>query len=51
MNEPTALLSESTLSVNALAQPLLQRLLSQADALGVAATRDAAGVTVVDAGI
>ena len=39
------------LSVNALAQPLLQRLLLQADTLGVAATRDASGVTIVDAGI
>jgi methenyltetrahydromethanopterin cyclohydrolase len=40
-----------TLSVNALTQPLLQRLLGQADALGVVATREASGLTLVDAGI
>jgi len=39
------------LSVNALAQPLLQRLLAQADTLGVVASRDAAGVQIIDAGI
>jgi methenyltetrahydromethanopterin cyclohydrolase len=40
-----------TPSVNALAQPLLQRLLDEADALGVVASRDTAGVCIVDAGI
>jgi methenyltetrahydromethanopterin cyclohydrolase len=40
-----------TLSVNALAQPLLARLLAKAETLRVAARRDAQGVTFVDAGI
>ena len=38
-------------SVNALAAPLLDRLLSEAGRLRIAVTRDEAGVTVVDAGI
>ena len=38
-------------SVNALAQPLLQRLIDQAGALGVTVSHDAAGVRTVDAGI
>ena len=44
-------LAHCPLSVNALTQPLLQRLLTQADAMGVRVTRDASGLTVVDAGI
>ena len=41
----------SRLSVNALAQPLLARLLAEADALGVAVRREANGVRIVDAGV
>jgi methenyltetrahydromethanopterin cyclohydrolase len=39
------------LSVNALAVPLLQRLLDQADALQISVRRDESGATLVDAGI
>jgi len=38
-------------SVNALAAPLLQQLVAQAPRLRLAVTRDASGVTLVDAGI
>lgn len=38
-------------SVNALAAPLLQRLVQEADRLRIAVTRDESGVTLVDAGI
>jgi methenyltetrahydromethanopterin cyclohydrolase len=38
-------------SVNALAAPLRERLLGEADRLRIAVTRDESGVTVVDAGI
>ena len=41
----------SHLSVNALAQALLERLLAEADALGVAVRREGSGVRIVDAGI
>ena len=41
----------SHLSVNAHAQPVLARLLAQAEALGLAVSRDASGATLVDAGI
>jgi methenyltetrahydromethanopterin cyclohydrolase len=41
----------SRLSVNALAQPLLARLLAEADALGVAVRREANGVRIIDAGV
>ena len=41
----------SRLSVNALVQPLLARLLAEADALGVAVRREANGVRIVDAGV
>jgi methenyltetrahydromethanopterin cyclohydrolase len=44
-------LANSTLSVNTLTQPLVQRLLAQADALDVVVHRDASGACVVDAGI
>ncbi|MGM9490499.1 methenyltetrahydromethanopterin cyclohydrolase [Ideonella sp. YS5] len=39
------------LSVNALAEPLVRRLLDEAEALGIAYERDAAGVCIVDAGV
>ena len=41
----------STLSVNALTQPLVQRLLDDAEALEVAVSRDATGACIIDAGI
>ena len=44
-------LSSSTLSVNRLARPLVERLLAQAEALQVQVRRDATGVSIVDAGI
>lgn len=44
-------LAGCTLSVNAQAAPLVDRLLRDADALRVAVRRDEGGVTVVDAGI
>ena len=45
-------LAASTLSVNALAQPLVQRLLDRAEALGVVVSREGGGgVCIVDAGI
>jgi methenyltetrahydromethanopterin cyclohydrolase len=51
MTDTTPPLAASTLSVNALAQPLVQRLIDQAEALGVNVSRDASGVCIVDAGI
>jgi methenyltetrahydromethanopterin cyclohydrolase len=48
--KPTPL-AASTLSVNALARPLVERLLANADALKVAVQRDDSGVCIVDAGI
>ncbi len=47
----TPALAGTTLSVNTLATPLLQRLLAEAAALDVAVTHDAAGTCLVDAGI
>jgi methenyltetrahydromethanopterin cyclohydrolase len=44
-------LAASTLSVNALTRPLVQRLLDQAEALKVQVTRDPTGACIVDAGI
>ena len=44
-------LAAQTLSVNALAAPLVRQLLAEADALGVHARIDASGVCIVDAGI
>lgn len=41
----------STPSVNRLAAPVLDRLLREADSLRIAVERDAAGVTIVDAGV
>ncbi len=51
MNPSTAALTPPTISVNALTQPLLQRLLAQAGVLGLHISRDASGATLVDAGI
>ena len=50
-HESTAPLANSTLSVNTLTQPLLARLLAEADALEVSVARDASGACIVDAGI
>lgn len=47
----TAPLAACTLSVNALARPLVERLLADADALGVRVSRDEGGPYIVDAGI
>ncbi|MDM0073249.1 methenyltetrahydromethanopterin cyclohydrolase [Variovorax sp. J2P1-59] len=44
-------LAASTLSVNTLSRPLVERLLATADALGVHAHRDGTGPCIVDAGI
>ena len=41
----------STLSVNALARPLVERLLAESEALQVLVRRDDSGVCIVDAGI
>ncbi len=51
MTDITPPLAESTLSVNALARPLVERLLAEADALQVRVRRDASGACIVDAGI
>jgi methenyltetrahydromethanopterin cyclohydrolase len=48
---PAPPLAGCPLSVNTLAAPLVQRLIGQADTLGVQVQRDARGVTLVDAGI
>ncbi len=50
MNVRTPPLAASTLSVNALTQPLVQRLLDQAAALEVTVSRNASGACSVDAG-
>ena len=52
MTDPTAApLAASTLSVNALARPLVDRLLATADVLDVRVHREEAGPCIVDAGI
>jgi len=51
MSEAISLARGGRLSVNALAQPLVQRLLAQAETLDVQVARDAGGVCIVDAGI
>lgn len=51
MTDTTPPLATSTLSVNTLVRPLVERLLAQADAMEVSARRDAGGVCIVDAGI
>ena len=44
-------LAASTLSVNALARPLVERLIADADALAIGVERDASGACIVDAGV
>ena len=51
MTDTTPPLATSTLSVNTLVRPLVERLLAQADAMEISARRDAGGVCIVDAGI
>ncbi len=51
MSDITAPLAATRLSVNGLTRPLVERLLAEADALGVLATTDATGACIVDAGI
>jgi methenyltetrahydromethanopterin cyclohydrolase len=51
MTDATPPLADSTLSVNAGARPLVERLLAQADALALSVSRDTSGVCIVDAGI
>ena len=51
MSDPTPAFADSPLGVNARAAPLVERLLADADALGIAARREGAGVCIVDAGI
>ena len=51
MTDTTPPLAASTLSVNALARPLVLRLLAEAEALQVAVQTDAGGACIVDAGI
>ena len=51
MTDTTPPLAATTLSVNALARPLVERLLAQADALHLKVSRDATGVCIVDAGL
>jgi methenyltetrahydromethanopterin cyclohydrolase len=48
MSTPTTI---QPLSVNKLAQPLVRRLIDEADSLGVQVRRDERGTTIVDAGI
>jgi methenyltetrahydromethanopterin cyclohydrolase len=51
MSDASPPLAGSTPSVNALARPLVQRLLADAALLGVRAQQDPGGVCIVDAGI
>lgn len=51
MTDTAPPLADSTLSVNAMARPLVERLLAQADALALLVSRDASGTCIVDAGI
>ncbi len=51
MTDTTPPLAASTLSVNALARPLVERLLAEAEALQVLVRRDPTGACIVDAGI
>ena len=44
-------MTDSSLSVNTLARPLVERLIAQADALGVQVRTDATGICIIDAGI
>ena len=49
--DSTATFAASPISVNASAQPLVDRLVAKADRLRVAVSRDFSGATIVDAGI
>lgn len=51
MSDPRPPFADSRLSVNARAAPLVDRLLADADVLGVALRREADGVCIVDAGV
>jgi methenyltetrahydromethanopterin cyclohydrolase len=51
MNPPSPTPEAALPSVNALAQPLVQRLLARAELLQLAVQHDASGVRVIDAGI
>jgi methenyltetrahydromethanopterin cyclohydrolase len=51
MTDPAPPLAACTLSVNARARPFVERLIADADALGLAVTRDARGTCTIDAGI
>ena len=51
MTDTAQPLATSTLSVNALARPLVERLLAEAAALQVVERHDASGVCILDAGI
>jgi methenyltetrahydromethanopterin cyclohydrolase len=51
MTDTTPPLAGTTLSVNLIARPLVERLLADAQALQVAVRRDSSGVCIVDAGI
>ena len=51
MTDTTPPLAATTLSVNARALPLVQRLIAEAEAFQVAVRRDESGVCIVDAGI
>jgi methenyltetrahydromethanopterin cyclohydrolase len=51
MTELHPALAGSPLSVNALARPLVERLLAEADALSLNVARDISGACIVDAGI
>lgn len=51
MTDTTAPMAASTLSVNALARPLVGRLLAEAEALRLRVRSDASGACIVDAGI
>jgi methenyltetrahydromethanopterin cyclohydrolase len=51
MTDSTPPLAHTTLSVNTLARPFVERLIAQAEVLGVQVHRDATGVCIVDAGI
>ncbi|MEP7298884.1 MAG: methenyltetrahydromethanopterin cyclohydrolase [Burkholderiales bacterium] len=51
MTDAAPPLAASTLSINALARPLVERLLAQANALELGVSHDATGACIVDAGI
>ncbi len=51
MTDASPPLADSTLSVNSLVRPRVERLLAEADALGLLVSRDPTGACIVDAGI